>query len=403
MAWPVHHNDPQSVWDQITTLLINNGLEDLSQPLSLLLNQAMLCERENYLKAAPWQHSPERIGHANGYKPKSLQTRAGALGLRIPQVRPGDMPDGTSREPWYPSALERGQRSDRALLAALSEMYVQGVSTRKVGAIVEKLVGSEVTSMQVSRATALLDKEFEAWRNADLPECVYVYLDARYEKVRSGGCVRDCAVLIAVGVTRQGKRRILGVSVKLSEAEAHWREFMNELQRRGLRGMELIISDAHPGLCKARAAVWPSVPWQRCQFHLQQNAQSHVPRMDMKAQVASDIRAIFDAPNRAEADRLLTQTIQRYEKSAPQLTSWMEAHLPMGFTAFNLEESHRKRCRTTNGLERLNREIKRRTRVACIFPNEASLLRLVTALLMHVDDEWGSGKAYISMEEKIPQ
>lgn len=389
MAWRVERNELQAIWEQVMSVLTAHGLDELKQPLELLLNEAMKAERVAHLKAAPWQRSPARRGHANGFKPKRLATRLGALDLRVPQVRDSD---------WYPSALERGIRSERALLCALAEMYVQGVSTRKVSAIVEELAGVEVTSMQVSRAAAALDTELTAWRQAKLPACPYLFLDARYEKVRHGGRVLDCAVLLAVGVTSEGKRRVLGVSVALSEAEAHWRAFLQSLQARGLTGVQLIVADDHAGLKKARAAVFPSVPWQRCQFHLQQNAQAYVPRLEMRVEVGQSLRAVFTAPNRAEAERLLKLAVANYAKTAPKLATWMEANVPEGLTVFDLPIEHRARCRTVNGLERLNKELARRTRVATLFPNEESLLRLVTAVVGEIDEDWATGKIYLTMK-----
>ncbi len=282
MAWRPESNELQAIWEQVMGALTAHGLDDLRRPLELLLNEAMKAERSAHLNAAPWQRTAARCGHANDFKPKRLATRLGALDLRVPQVRDSD---------WYPSVLERGIRSERALLCALAEMYVQGVSTRKVSAIVEELAGCEVTSMQVSRAAAALDTELSAWREAKLPAYPYLFLDARYEKVRHGGRVLDCAVLLAVGVTAGGKRRVLGGSRALSEAEAHWRAFLQSLQARGLTGVPLIVADDHAGLKRARAAVFPSVPWQRCQFHLQQNAQAYVPRLEMRTEVSQALRA----------------------------------------------------------------------------------------------------------------
>ena len=389
MAWRVESNELQGIWEQVMTALTAHGLDDLKRPLELLLNEAMKAERVAHLQAAPWQRSPERRGHANGFKPKTLTTRIGALDLRVPQVRAAD---------FYPTVLERGIRSERALMLALAEMYVQGVSTRKVSAIVEQLAGVEVSSMQVSRAAAALDTELAAWRAAKLPACRYVYLDARYEKVRHGGRVLDCAVLLAVGVTTAGQRRVLGVSVALSEAEAHWRTFLQSLQTRGLTGVQLFIADDHAGLKKARMAVFPSVPWQRCQFHLQQNAQAYVPRLEMRTEVAAALRAVFTAPNRVEAERLLKGSIATYAKTAPKLAAWMEANVPEGLAIFELPLEHRLRCRTINGLERLNKEIARRTRLATLFPNEESLLRLVTAVIGEIDEDWATGKIYLTMK-----
>lgn len=196
----------------------------------------------------------------------------------------------------------------------------------------------------------------------------------------------------------QGKRQVLGVSVALSEQEVHWREFLSQLKDRGLHGVEPFVADAHEGLKAARRAVFPSVPWQRCQFHLQQNAQRYVPRQSMKRQVASDLRAVFNAPNEPEAQRQLTKFVESYRKSAPKLADWAEKAVPEGMAVFGFTESHRRRLRTTNMLERVNKEIRRRSAVATLFPNEASCLRLVTAVVMEISEEWETGKGYLAMD-----
>jgi transposase-like protein len=224
----------------------------------------------------------------------------------------------------------------------------------------------------------------------------YLYLDARYEKVRQAGQVRDAAVLIASGVDTHGKRQILGISVALSEHEVHWRAFLQTLVARGLSGVQLVVSDAHAGLQAARTAVLGGVPWQRCQFHLQQNASAYVPKQELKAEVAAAIRAIFNASSLHAAKRLLEEMVQRYRASAPKLAAWMEEHLPEGLTVFAFPEAHRRLLRTTNGLERVNQEIRRRTRVVRIFPNEAACVRLVSAIAMEISEEWEAGRAYLS-------
>ena len=240
-------------------LLAEQGIEGLSEAVTLLINQAMQIERSRYLAAEPYERTEQRNGYANGYKSKTLKSRIGKLDLSIPQVRDSS---------FYPKSLERGIRSERALKLAIAEMYVQGVATRKVKAITEELCGFEVSSTDVSRAAQLLDDQLQAWRQRKLGSYRYVFLDARYEKVRQGGCVIDGAVLIAYGIDEKGQRSILGVSVSLSEAEVHWRAFLSSLVERGLHGIKLIISDAHAGLKAAKTALFPSVPWQRCQFHL---------------------------------------------------------------------------------------------------------------------------------------
>jgi transposase-like protein len=376
---------PEELLEQVAGL----GLESLPELLRIVINAAMAAEREQHLGAKAYERSAERRGHGNGYKPKTVVTRLGKVAFDVPQVREGG---------FYPQALDKGLRSERALTLTLAEMYVQGVSTRKVAAITERLCGHEVSSMQVSRATAQMDEVLQAWRTRPLDQMVYLYLDARYEKVRQDGRVADAAVLVAAGVDRHGHRQLLGVSVALSEQEAHWRAFLQSLVARGLSGVQLIISDAHCGLKAARQAVFGGVPWQRCQFHLQQNAGQYVPRQELKAEVAADIRAIFNAPNRHEAEALLRKTVEKYTKSATKLATWLEDNLPEGLTVLTFPEPHRRLIRTTNGLERVNRELKRRTRVVGIFPNPDACLRLVTAIVIEISDEWFTNRTYLTME-----
>jgi putative transposase len=317
----------------------------------------------------------------------------------VPQTRQGG---------FYPSALKKGSRTEQALRLALAEMYVQGVSTRKVIEVLQRLVGPEVSisstkSLSPRRRGSAVPRSgstrgWRRWRARPLGVTPYVLLDARYERVREAGQLVDCAVLVAVGITETGHRRVLGVSVALSEAEVHWRAFLEELVKRGLTGVKLIVADDHAGLKAARRAVLPSVPWQRCQFHLQQNAQAYVTRLEQREPIARRIRAIFNAPERAEAQRLLAEAVALWRSEAPKLADWAEAKLPDGFAVFDYPQAHRVRLRTTNALERVNRELKRRTRVASLFPNAASCLRLVSALLTEFDEEWMSGKIYLTMK-----
>jgi putative transposase len=357
------------------------------------VNAAMQAERENYLGAELYQRSNERQGHANGYKPKTIQTRMGDITFAIPQVREGG---------FYPQALEKGQRSERALTLTLAEMYVQGVSTRKVKAIVEQLCGSGVSSSTVSRAAATLDESLQAWRNRPLGEIAYLFLDAHYEKIRQDGQVRDAAILSAAGVDRLGKRHLLGVSVSLGEQEIHWRTFLQGLVARGLCGVQLITSDDHAGLQAARIAVFGGVPWQRCQFHLQQNASAYVPRKEMRKEVAADIRTIFNAPDRPMAEAYLKKAVEKYAKNASRLADWMEKNIPEGLTVFAFPTSHQRKLRTSNPIERLHREIRRRTNVVGIFPNEAACLRLISAVLMEFDEEWQIGRLYLTFGDQEP-
>lgn len=386
MAMSVYDNNVS----HLAQIISEQGMDGLGNAIQILINQAMLIERNRHLNAAPYERNDSRTGYANGFKPKSLNTRIGTLELLVPQVRDSD---------FYPSFLERGIRSERALKLSLAEMYIQGVSTRKVSAILEELCGLQVNSTDVSRAAKLLDEEFVKWRTRPLGRYIYLILDARYEKVRQDGCVVDSAVLVAYGIDEKGFRHVLGVSVALSEAEIHWRTFLDNLVSRGLHGLLCITSDAHSGLKAALQAVFPSVPWQRCQFHLQQNAQAYVPKQSMKEEVAEDIRSIFNSANREEADRLLKLAIAKYAKTASQLSAWMEANIPEGLNVFNFKRSHQLYLRTSNLAERVNREIKRRTKVAGIFPSAASCERLITGVLIEISEAWETGKPYLSMTD----
>jgi putative transposase len=389
------HQEDCPVLDHVMTLLIEHGPEAMASAFATLMNVAMEAERAQALQAESHQRTAQRQGYANGFKAKKLRTRVGEVSLRVPQTRGYHDEDG---RPFYPKSLDRGERSERALTLAVAEMYIQGVSTRKVTAVVEELCGLEITSTQVSRAAAELDEQFAAWRNRPLGEVRYLILDARYEKVRHGGTVVSCAVLSAIGVTPDGKRTVLGCSVKLSEAECHWREFLQSLVDRGLRGVKLVVSDDHAGLKAAREATLSSIPWQRCQFHTIRNAISHVPKASMKGDVSQEVKRIFNADDIEEANRRLREVATRYRTPAPALADWLEANIPEALTILNFPAAHRRRLRTSNAIERLNKEIKRRTRVATLFPNEASLLRLVSAVLSEISDDWEAERSYLNME-----
>ncbi len=378
--------------DPLINLLFDDGLQNaLPRIAEILMNAAMLLEREAHIGASPYQRGTQRNGYANGFKSRTFQTGIGALDLAVPQVRESDTIFRTT-------LLEKGSRSDRALKSAIATMYVEGVSTRRVTKIMEDLCGFEVSSGQVSNLNKQLDAEFEKWRNRQLPEIVYMTLDATYYKVRIDGVVRDCATLIAYGIRRDdGKRMILGVSCALSEAEVHWRGFLTGLKERGIGIPDLVTSDAHSGLKAALKAALNGTPWQRCQFHLQQNAQEYVTKQHLKSKVAADIRAIFNADDRAHAEERLKDFVNSYAESQPKLAAWAEENLPQGLAVFALPETHRKRLRTSNACENVNGQIKKRTRVVGLFPSEQSLLRLVTGVLIEISETWETGKAYLTL------
>jgi len=382
---------PQNKDRQLTDflkVLIDQGYEGMLEVFQTLLNEAAKIERSEALRAAPYERAKERTGYANGFKDKTVHTRMGAVKLKIPQVRGLE---------FYPGCIEKGTRSERALKLAVAEMYIQGVSTRKVQKITEELCGFEISSAQVSNFSQLLDEGLEQFRNRPLGRYKYVYLDALYEKIRHQGLVSDWAVLVATGVNEEGKREIIGISTSLSEAEVHWRCFLENLCGRGLVGVELIISDDHSGLKKARKAVFPSVKFQRCFFHLAQNAQHYSPKKSMNGEIADAVREVFNETSLEDAEQRLKRVTERYQETAPKFAEWFEQNAPESFTYFNFPKDHWRKIRTNNNQERLNKEIRRRTRVVSIFPNEPSCIRLITAILQEMHEDWSTGKMYLKL------
>ena len=328
---------------EILEALIQEGTEAFRKVLEKLLNLAMGLERSEFLGAEPYERTSQRRGHANGYKDKKIATRVGELRLKIPQVR------GLS---FYPQSLEKGCRSEKALKLAIAEMYVMGVSTRKVSEITEQLCGTEISASQVSRVASLLDEELEKFRSRPLGgEYPFVYLDAHYEKVRVDGRVQDLAILKAVGVQTSGHREVLGLSARLSEAEVHWRAFFEDRASRGLKGMELVVSDDHAGLKAARRAVFPAVPWQRCQFHLSQNAQRFARRLQERGQIGQAMRDIFNSPTLEDAEAMLKRKIKAFTETNQALAQWMEDNVREGLTVYAFPRSLHKKIRTNNGVE----------------------------------------------------
>ena len=362
--------------------LIANGSEDMGVVFASLFDLAMRIERERFLGAEHYQRTPGRRGYANGTKPKRLDTAAGSLTVNVPKTAGHD-------EPFYPQSLERGRRSTRAVLLAVAEMYVKGVSTRGAEAVMKEFGIESLSSSQVSRAAKLLDEELEAWRNRPLGEIRYLIVDARYEKVRDGGVVRDAAVLSAIGIGPDERRRVLGVSCALSEAEVHWRAFLESLISRGMRGVQFVVSDDHAGLRAARKAVLTGATWQRCQFHLAQNAIHHAPSLAIRKRIGAELRQVWNAPDPNLATESLRRLVESYRDKAAKLATWLEDNVPDGLAVFTLPEAHRRRLRTSNPMERaIQQEIKRRTQKVRVFPNENSLERLVSAVLVEIDDKW---------------
>ena len=361
--------------------LMNEGMQGFPAVAARMYNLAMQFERELHLGAGRYERTEGRTGYANGYKPKTLKTAAGNLRLRIPQVRGSD-------RPFYPRSLERGTRSDRAIRMAVAEMYVKGVSTRKVQSVFEELCDVDITAEQVSRAMRELDGELESWRNRPIGAVKVLFADATYHRVRVNGVVVSTATFIVTGVLEDGHRAILAVDSDVSENEVHWRRVLSSLIERGMRGVRLIVSDSHDGLRAAREATLPGIPWQRCQMHLQQNAQAHVTKAALRPEVASDIRSVFSAGSLDEARRILAEIVEKYSKCQAKLAAWMEDSIPEGLTVFAFPAAVRQFLRTNNMEENLNRQIKQRTRLIPAFPNVSSLLRLVSAICAEISDDW---------------
>lgn len=378
--------------DEMMQLLITEKEKAFPTILAKLYNQAMIVEREAHLGAGSYERSEGRDGYANGFKPRTYQTLHGNLELQVPQVR------GSSTK-FYPKCLDRGARSERAIALAAAQMYVQGVSTRRVETVFQCMGIEHYSAEQVSNAAKTLDEELGKWRKRRLGCIKVLFVDATYQKVRVDGAAMDLATFIVTGVSEDGHRSIIAVDSAFDEAEIHWRNVLRDLVERGIHGVKLIVSDAHVGLAAARKAVFSGVKWQRCQLHLQQNAQAQISKTSLKGQVASDIRAIFNAPSYEEAKRLLDMFVAKYAKEQPKLSAWAEENIPEGLTVFSLPEPMRKKLRTNNLEERLNRSIKARTRLISVFPNQASQLRLVSAICMEISDEWEAGMIYLNVNE----
>lgn len=285
-------------------------------------------------------------------------------------------------------------------MLAAAEMYIQGVSTRRVETVFQAMGLESYSAEKVSNSAQLLDEELSKWRKRPITQAVkLLFVDATYLKVRIDDVTVDMATFVVTGLFEDGHRAILAVDSDINEADVHWRRLFRELVDRGLRGVKLIVSDAHEGLAAARKTVFPGAPWQRCQLHLQKNAQAKITKASLKEQVASDIRAIFNAPSLEEAKRLLNITVEKYAKEQSKLAAWMQENVPKGLTIFAFPEQLRQKLRTNNIEERLSRSIKARTRLISVFPNQASQLRLVTAICMELSDEWETGPIFLKVKE----
>lgn len=383
--------------EHLLQVMEEEEVEDFLKEMVRTVCQELLeLEMAEFLRAQPYERTDERKGYRNGHKLRKFHTRVGTLQLRIPQDREGR---------FSPRLFERYQRSEKALVLALQEMYLQGVSTRKVQEVTEALCGTQFSKDQVSAAAQKLDHHLEAWRTRPLEgDHPYLIIDAKYERVRTDGRVRNEGVLIIKGVRADGKREILAVEVANTENGTTWAQVFKALRERGLSGVRYVVSDDHTGLREAIARYFQGAAWQRCQVHSLRNATDRVPAKE-KPKLRERLKDAWAAPDQRTAWERMGQIAELYRPTHPELAEWLEATAEETLTVFELPAKHRPRLRSTNGLERFMEEIERRTRVVRIFPNRASCLRLVTALAMEQSEEWLTGRRYVdsSLFEATPE
>jgi transposase-like protein len=354
-----------------------------------VVQEVLESEMDACLQARKHERTAERLGYRSGHYERTLVTRVGKLELRVPQDREGR---------FSTEVFERYQRSEKALVSALAEMYLQGVSTRKVKAVTEELCGHSFSASSISRINAKLDEELAAFMSRPLEEAYpYLILDARYEKVREGGVIRSQAILIAIGINGDGRRCVLAVERANRESRSSWRDFVVGLKERGLHGVQFVVSDDHEGLKRAIAEVLPEAVWQRCYVHFLRNALDHLPRK-ADDDCLTELRWLYDRHDLAEARRDLAAWLTKWQPKYPKLCDWVEQNIEETFTFYRLPRQHHKHLKSTNLLERVNQELKRRTHVVRIFPNEASCLRLVRALAVEIHEDWIEGTRYLNME-----
>lgn len=360
------------------------------QPLVQEAVQAVLeVEMEECLQAGKHERNERRLGYRSGYYRRRLITRVGTLWLRVPQDRGGQ---------FSTQVFEQYQRSEKALVASLAQMYVQGVSTRKVAAITEELCGHEFSASSISAITQKLDEQLEQFSRRKLePAFPYVVVDARYERVREGGVIVSRAILIALGIDWEGRRQVLAVEYAQRESQSSWREFLIQLQQRGLSGVQFIVSDDHPGLKAAVREVFPGVWWQRCYVHFLRNALDYLPRK-ADDDCLQELRWMYERRDVEEARRDLKQWLEKWAGKYPKLCAWVEGNIEETWTFYRLPVAHHKHLKSTNLLERFNQELKRRTLVVRIFPNEASCLRLIRAVAAEQHEEWMEGSRYLNVD-----
>jgi putative transposase len=369
--------------------LMSQDQDFLKAIVHQVVQDVLEAEMDETVGARKGQRTEGRLGYRSGYYGRSLITRVGRIELRVPQDRAGQ---------FSTDVFERYQRSEKSLVSALAEMYIQGVSTRKVKAITEELCGHAFSASTISRINQTLDGELRKFAERRLEQSYpYLILDARYEKVRIDGVIRSQAVMIAIGIHGEGRREILAVELANRESSSSWEEFLKALKERGLCGVEYVVSDDHPGLKAAIGKLLPEASWQRCYVHFLRNALDYLPR---KAQddCLTELKWLYDRRDLAEAHRDLEGWLTRWGQKYGKLCQWVEENIEETFTFYRLPREHHKHLKSTNMLERLNEEIKRRTHVVRIFPNEAACLRLVRALAQEIHEDWIEDHRYLNMD-----
>jgi len=374
--------------------LMSEDADFLKPLMREVVQQVLEAEMDEALGAQKSERTGERVGYRSGYYNRALITRVGKLELRVPQDRQGR---------FRTEVFERYQRSEKALVGAMAEMYIQGVSTRKVKAITEELCGHEFSASTISRVNQTLDVELEKFAQRKLEEAYpYLILDARYEKVREDGAIRSRAVLVAIGINWEGRRNVLAVDLANRESHSSWKDFLLELRKRGLREVECVVSDDHAGLKKAIQEVLPEAAWQRCYVHFLRNALDYLPRK-ADDDCLMELRWMYARRTLDEARRDLAAWLGKWSGRYPKLCDWVEGNIEETFTFYRLPQQHHKNLKSTNMLERLNEELKRRTLVVRIFPNADSCLRLVRALATEIHENWIEAMRYLNMDALAEQ
>lgn len=369
--------------------LLSEDQDLLRSLMKQALEQVLDGEMSEALGAGKSERNEGRLGYRSGYYGRSLITRVGKIELRVPQDRQGR---------FRTEVFARYQRSEKALVHAVMEMYIQGVSTRKVKAITEELCGHEFSASTVSEMVQKLDAELEGFAHRKLgEEYPYLILDARYEKVRESGTVGSQAVLVAIGINREGRRCVLGVELANRESTTSWKDLLLGLRQRGLRGVEFVVSDDHAGLRRAIAEVLTESTWQRCYVHFLRNALDYLPRKG-DDDCLMELRWLYDRRDLEEARRDLAAWLGKWTPRYPKLCLWVEENIDSTLSFYRLPREHHKHLKSTNMLERLMEELKRRTLVVRIFPNNESCLRLVRALAVEIHENWIEAIRYLNME-----